>query len=149
MNIQTSSFSGKPPNYSKLPQQMAKKLGNMVRSGRTTAELATEAHSYISGGASEGLLTADNQKPFYWENFHWRDRERSSSIQECRTFVAESLAKAVRVRNPWGKNDPRDQLKSSPHFDGKNDGIFTLEMPEFAATFDCMFTTRPKAESKR
>ena len=142
--------------------------------------LQTEAHSYINGGKSVGLLTADNQTDDYWDNFHWSDRERTQSIERCRDFISDSLSKGqklftgsqgatdtktlenkvvgyhayqvlsydsesdtVRVRNPWGKNDPRDLLESSPHHDGKNDGIFTVELPEFMATFDCMYTTLP------
>ena len=48
MNIRNNSFSGKVPNYSELPRQMARKLGSMVRSGRTTAELATEAAAELT-----------------------------------------------------------------------------------------------------
>ena len=143
--------------------------------------LQTEAHSYINGGKSTGLLSADNQTDSYWDNFHWSDRERTHSIDRCREFITESLSKGqklftgsqgatdtmtlenkvvgyhayqvlsydsesdtLRVRNPWGRNDPRDLLESSPHFDGKNDGVFTVELPEFMATFDCVYTTLPK-----
>jgi calpain family cysteine protease len=141
--------------------------------------LQSEAHSYINGGESKGLLTAENQTNEYWDNFQWKDRTLTNSVDECRDFVATSLAKGeriftgaegatdtqtlenkvvgyhayqvlsfdpesdtVRVRNPWGKNDPRDNLKTSPHFDGTNDGTFTLEMPEFVATFDSVISTR-------
>ncbi len=41
----------------------------------------------------------------------------------------------------------KDLLESSPHFDGKNDGIFTVELPEFMATFDCVYTTLPKVDT--
>ena len=41
----------------------------------------------------------------------------------------------VSVRNPWGGNDPRDKMAGSPEYDGVNDGIYSLPMPEFFTTF--------------